>query len=83
MRIYFFDVTMFWISDSEKFLIVFFIFKTEKSEEKFLSVGTDMLLPPLNKTWTPNTSTEVPWKSRHLLSPKTQVQVAVVSKYQG
>ena len=49
---------MFWFLDSDFFLVVSLIFKTEKSEENFLSEEMDILTSPLNKTWTPNTSKE-------------------------
>ena len=39
---------MFWILNSS-ILVVFLIFKTEKTEESFLSEGMDILTFPLNK----------------------------------
>ena len=50
------DVLDFGLKD---FLIVFLIFKIEKSEGNFLSEGMDILISPLITTWTPNTSKEM------------------------
>ena len=43
----------------KNFLIVFLIFKTEKSDGNFLSERMGILISPLNTTWNPNTNKEM------------------------